>query len=42
METCCLGTMKAYEAMPPERRLQFVQWQQRVGKEDRGFSDTVT
>lgn len=28
--------------MPPERRLQFVQWQQRVGKEVRGFSDTVT
>lgn len=28
--------------MPPERRLQFVQWQQRVGKEVKGFSDTVT
>lgn len=28
--------------MPPERRLQFVQWQQRVGKEVKDFSDTVT
>ena len=34
--------MKAYEAMPPERRLQFVQEQQRVGKLRRGAEVTVT
>lgn len=28
--------------MPPERRLQFVQLQQRVEKEVSGLSDTVT
>ena len=28
--------------MPPERRLQLLQLQQRVGKEDRGEEETVT
>lgn len=34
--------MKAKEAMPPERRLQFVQEQQRVGYVRRGWEVTVT
>lgn len=34
--------MKAKEAMPPERRLQFVQEQQRVGYESSGWAVTVT
>lgn len=42
METCWWGMMKAKEAMPPERLLQFVQEQQRVGYESRGCAVTVT
>lgn len=37
MDTCSLGMMKAYEAMPPERRLQDWQWHVRVEKPDSGF-----
>ena len=34
--------MKAKEAIPPERRLQLLQEQQRVGYERRGLEVTVT
>jgi hypothetical protein len=41
MDTCSLGTMNAYEATPPERRLQFAQWQTKVLTVDRGiFTET--
>ena len=38
MNTSSLGTMKAYEATPPDRRLQFEQWQTKLLTSDRGTS----
>jgi hypothetical protein len=38
IETCSLGTMKAYEATPPELRLQFEQWHTKVFTVERSMS----
>jgi hypothetical protein len=41
IETFSLGTMNAYEATPPERRLRLVQWHMRLGNELREPSNVT-